>query len=849
MNRLASVLLALLLAVGVSGQVVEGSVRDGAGEALPFAGVYVKDSTYGTSTTRNGSYTLTLNPGTYVLEFSHVGFASTKREVRLARGEQLRLDVSLVRAATQIGTAEVVADTRDKAKEIMRKVRDRRPAYLDAVQTYACETYHRSTLMREPKNYQPLAATGLSPELLDSAGIEVEEPEYLLMRELVSNTQFRAASRYQEHITAIQKFKEGDIPEEPMRSMSASGGANFGDPQLVPWAREARNAYLVFEDLLSCGFNFYENTFPYDAIAERQLTSPIAAGSALLYRYDYAGAVYEAGQMVHKLQVTPLSKGEPLFEGALFVADSSYALVAVDLRVNRAAMTLCKEFHIVQNYEEIAPGIWLPVRRELTYHIGEGSNNIVGRATLEHSGYVVNQPLPKAFSPTEVRRYDPKAFDRDTTFWQTQRPAVLNVNDLMFMQHADSVRNYLQSDEWLQRQDSVYNVIDIWTPLVGYGYRNRAKGVELYIEGLLGQINPFGIGGYRHRLPAEVSLELKGGYTLETNGFVDYGFANNDIKGRISAGLTYRPLKFVRTMLTFGDYYEMVNDYASIEQIFSRSNFIRTTEYGISQRQELINGLFAEASFTFEDQQALVGLQLADWSSELFGDLNTPLDFARYKKSEFRLRMQYNIRQRYEIKRGRKLILGSDYPELYLEYRKGVPGLFGSEVNFDYLEIGASHELDLVRYGSSRWQVQMGTYLNKANLRILEYKYFRGSDQYFFSDPLRSFQLLGPTLNTPNEWFQASYIHHFDGTLLGKVPLVNLLKLQLAAGGGVLSIPDSGFNHGEMFAGLERNFRIKGQLLRFGAYAVTADNTLAGPNLRYKFGFAFYDSFRRKWDY
>lgn len=849
MNRIASVLLALLLAAGVSGQVVQGSVRDGAGEALPFAGVYVKDSTYGTSTTRNGSYTLTLNPGTYVLVFSYVGFDSTEREVRLARGEQLRLDVSLVRAATQIGTAEVVADTRDKAKEIMRNVRDRRPAYLDAVQTYACETYHRSTLMREPKNYQPIAATGLSPELLDSAGIEVDEPEFLLMRELVSNTQFRAASRYQEHITAIQKFKEGDIPEEPMRSMSASGGNSFGDAQLVPWAREARNEYLVFEDLLSCGFNFYENTFPYDAIAQRQLTSPIAAGSALLYRYDYAGAVYEAGRMVHKLRVTPLSKGEPLFEGTLFVADSSFALVAVDLRINRAAMTLCKDFHIVQNYDEIAPGIWLPVRRELTYHIGEGSNDIVGRATLEHTGYVINQPLPQAFSPTEVRRYDPKAFDRDTTYWQAQRPAVLNPDDLIFMQHADSVRNYLQSDEWLQRQDSVYNVIDIWTPLVGYGYRNRAKGVELYIEGLLGQINPFGIGGYRHRLPAQVSLELKGGYTLETNGFVDYGFANNDIKGRISAGLTYRPLKFVRTMLTFGDYYEMVNDYASIEQIFSRSNFIRTTEYGISQRQELINGLFAEASFTFEDQRALVGLQLADWSSELFGDLNTPLDFARYKKSEFRLRMQYNIRQRYEIKRGRKLILGSDYPELYLEYRKGVPGLFGSEVNFDYLEIGASHELDLVRYGSSRWQVQMGTYLNKANLRILEYKYFRGSDQYFFSDPLRSFQLLGPTLNTPNEWFQASYIHHFEGTLLGKVPLINRLKLQLAAGGGVLSIPDSGFNHGELFAGLERNFRIKGQLFRFGAYAVTADNTLAGPNLTYKFGFAFYDSFRRKWDY
>ena len=116
MNRIASVLLALLLAVGVSGQVVQGTVRDGAGEALPFAGVYVKDSTYGTSTTRNGSYALTLTPGTHVLVFSYVGFASTEREVRLERGEQIRLDIRLERAATQIGTAEVVAETRDAAR-------------------------------------------------------------------------------------------------------------------------------------------------------------------------------------------------------------------------------------------------------------------------------------------------------------------------------------------------------------------------------------------------------------------------------------------------------------------------------------------------------------------------------------------------------------------------------------------------------------------------------------------------------------------------------------------------------------------------------------------------------------
>lgn len=863
MRHLAVFFLLLISPFTLSAGAVKGTVRDTTGQPLPYVAVLVKGSTYGVNTNLNGGYFLELKPGSYTLVFSQIGLEPQEHAVTITGEKVELLDVTMKTSSKLMSTFEVTAKgDRDKGKEIMKKVIDHRAEYWDKVQNYKCNTYQKSSLERVPndkykeeapaapaKEEAPIDTTSRKGKKQQAEKKDMEaalKDKQMNLIESVSETYFRAPNSFKENILAYHDYAE----TKHFVGGGTSASFDYGEHEIAPQQYYSENPYLLLSDAQSTDFNFYRNQVQAPALCSRPLLSPAASTAFLSYRFDLLDSMEIDGKMVYKIGVNPLFTGDALFSGLIFVQADSWAIVSVNLNINATVLLYCKEFSVIQDYSEVAPGIFLPVRREFMYTIREGKYNIIGNMRVDHSDYVVNGTLPPKLFNDEVKHFADDAFDKDSSYWVENRTIQLEDKEIKYVHTVDSLVAYYASDAYLSSIDSTFNHINIWSFLInGVGHRNRVRGTEFGFDPLLQQIVPFGVGGYRHRLGGYYQKDFTNGYKLETDGQVDYGFLNHDVRGKVGVGLTYVPLHFVRTFVRFGDYYDMINNYASLESVFARSNYVRTKQFSIAQRMEIVNGLFGELTFEYSDQFPITGLRLEQWSSQLFGSLNTPVDFDRYVKSEFRLELKYRFRQKYIIKQHRKIILGSKFPEIRFLYRKGVSGLFGSEVNYDYIEFSSIDEIKIGRFGTSSWNLVTGAFVNKHNLRVLEYKYFRGSDSFLFSDPLRSFQLLGPTLNTPDAYFRLNYIHHLEGAFGSKIPFFNRLKITSAFGGGLLMIPDANFYHEEFFVGFERIVRIKKQLFRFGVFAVTADSNISKAAITYKFGVSFYNSFTRKWSY
>lgn len=877
----AAVILVVILCscAQLQAAVVKGTVVDTMGQPIPYVVVMVKNTSYGVNTNLDGTYFLEVVAGTHTLVFSQLGLETVDTTITVASGKSLVLNITMTSGAKVLNGVEIVAKgDRDKGKEIMKKVVARRDDYWDDVDNFKCRTYQKSSLekirIKKPLE-DSIYAKPDEPEKddLDSAlakldttkrrdrkkAARIKEQQKdrgnlqrvfanmpINLIESVTEVYFDRPNKYREDVIAYHDY----APRKRYEGGEFTASVEYGEHEIVPMQWDDENPYMLLSDAASMDFNFYKNYIDVPALCSRPLLSPAAATAFLNYRFEFLFSFVDNGKTYHKISVLPLFKDDALFSGFLFIEDSTWAIKSVNLAINPGVLLYCKEFFVIQDYSEIQPDIWLATRREFIYTIKDGRYNIIGNTRVDHSDYQVNIEIPKKTFSDEIKHYNDTAFDRDSLYWVDHRSIQLNDKEIQYIHAVDSLMAYYESEEYLNHADSAYNKITVWSFLLnGVAHRNRFTGNDWYIDPLISQAVPFGVGGYRHRLGGNYNHDFKNGFKLETDGQIDYGFRNKDVKGKLGVGFTYYPLRFVRTFVRFGDFYDMVNSYAALEAVFARSNWVRTKEFSVAQRMEIVNGLFGEVTFEFSDQISISNLTQAPWEDSLFGPRNNPLDFPRYKKAEIRLELKYRFKQKYIIRKHRKIIVGSKYPELRVFYRKGVPGIFGSEVNFDYIEIGSQDEMKIGRFGTSMWNVQYGAFLNKSSLRLLEYKYFRGSDSWIFSDPTRSFQLVGLTFNTANSFFRANYIHHFEGAFASKVPLISKLKITGAGGGGVLMIPDADFYHTEFFVGAERIFRIKEQLFRVGVFACTSASTLEGAKFYPKIGIGFYNTFTKKWSY
>src|SRR5690606_24945553 len=102
--------------------------------------------------------------------------------------------------------------------------------------------------------------------------------------------------------------------------------------------------------------------------------------------------------------------------------------------------------------------------------------------------------------------------------------------------------------------------------------------------------------------------------------------------------------------------------------------------------------------------------------------------FPQNKAFKVSLGLSYDFGTKYETYPHRRVYLPSRWPTLSLSYTKGIPGVLGSDVDYDLL-IARLHKTDigLGLYGRVAFDIRAGTFLNKKSLYYTDYRHFTGT--------------------------------------------------------------------------------------------------------------------------
>src|SRR5665213_152705 len=92
---------------------ITGRIIDENNKAIPFASVYIKNTTRGTSANSEGEYVLQLKAGTYEVQYKAVGYQQESRKIELSGNQQI--DITLKTETYQLKDVVVSASGEDPA--------------------------------------------------------------------------------------------------------------------------------------------------------------------------------------------------------------------------------------------------------------------------------------------------------------------------------------------------------------------------------------------------------------------------------------------------------------------------------------------------------------------------------------------------------------------------------------------------------------------------------------------------------------------------------------------------------------------------------------------------------------
>ena len=799
--------LAMAQSVKVSGKITNAKM-----EPLAFVSVQVKEYKQGSVTKEDGTYELELEEGKYELVVSMLGYKVQVITV-IIRKTDYRQDIVLEAAdATTLSEVTVKGKFKDKAEDYIRNVIRSKEAIEGAAGAYSCQVYIKA-LQEDSMAYKKPKKEISNDSLLKAKQVNAAMSR-MALAEIVLKLDRESAKRVKEERTGISK-----------RGNSSS---------------------LFFLSTTEADFNFYNNIISVPTVSTTPFLSPLSYSGLLAYRFRTLKTETIRGQKIHTIGVKPRQLSNATVEGEITIADSTWVVLHTKLQLPKYHLAEYDFFEVEQEYEFVNGTAWMITRQELTYKAISDKKKSSGRTIVTYKDFELNKQFDKKYFGTELSFATQQAYEKDSSFWKASRTEPLTEKELRFIHFKDSVYQATHTKAYLDSLDRVTNKIT-WQKIVykGQEFNDHEKRRHWNLPALYTLYQPFNFGGTRLQAFLSYSKTYKSRKNIFINGDLSYGFRNKDINGSIRFNRMYNPFNRGSYQFSVEKNFEAIFNGDAWINMIKRNNVYLHQAVGLGHIIELTNGLFLFSNIDIAFRRSVSSYKTNNKVDSLFGDLlgddevSQAVAFPSYNAFYGKLRLEYTPGQRYIREPKEKVILGSRWPTFYAQWRKGIPGILKSTIDFDYWELGIRQSVRLGVMGTSSYTVQTGSFASQNDLRLVDYKFQRRGDPLLFMNPNEAFQSLDSTFATFKQFYEGHYIHEFNGALLNKIPFFKKIGLREVAGAGFLIANERNLRYAEVFTGVERVFKYPfNQLGKFklGIYVVgSAANQFRNP-VQFKVG-------------
>jgi Family of unknown function (DUF5686)/CarboxypepD_reg-like domain len=788
---------------------ISGTITDDKGNILPFASVFIKGSSLGTTSNNRGKYFLDLSSGTYTIVCQYVGYARQEKMIILG-AESISLDFQLSIQQTTLKEVTIKPGGEDPAYEIIRHAIKKRKSYENPLDSFTCDAYIK-TLIRSRSLPSKILGKTFSDEDRKDLGVDSEGRGIIYLSESLTRIAFKKPDKVKLEVISGRE--------------SGSNGYGFNFPTFI---------------------NFYNNNVNIfiTQLSPRGYVSPIADGALNFYKYKFLGSFIEDGKEVNHIRVIPKRRFEPLFSGTINITEGDWRIHSLDLVLTKDyQLEIVDTLTIKQIQVPITPKIWRTQNQVVNFSFKKFGIDVTGNFLNVYSNYELTPRFRKKYFNNIIVKYDTAVNKKSLAYWDSLRPVPLapeelenfQVKDSIFQAHNDSAYLKREADSLRKRQGGI-TVMNIFFNGIKRSDYDPEHPLRVTVDPLLPGVEYNTVEGIAINGEASFLKEYKkSGNSIEFTPHIRYGFSNTHLNAW--ATLTLGKRKFIQDLegetysrsswiFAGGKRVSQFNPENPISPgmnafytLFFRDNYMKIYEnyFGsIQYKKRFDNGLRITGSLLYEDRLPLNNTTnysfFGNKDKQFTPNYPTILISQNFTPNQALIAgvdLQFKPGQRYIEFPDNKLAIGSKYPTLALSFRMGIPDIAGSDVNFEKWQFSFWDNINFKLKGLFKYRFGIGGFLNAKSVYVMDYQQFYGNQTFYASPYLNSFQLDPYYQNsTTSSLYGVGHIeHHFNGMLTNKLPLIRNLQWNLVVGSNALYVSQTN-NYVEVFAGLENIFKL-----------------------------------------